>query len=64
MVGHVGDGNFHSIILYDPEDKEKQKKIRLYSDNLINKALELRRNYNRRAWNWSTKETLSPKRAP
>merc|ERR1712078_555348 len=28
MVGHVGDGNFHSIVLYDPHDKEKQKKIR------------------------------------
>ncbi len=41
MVGHVGDGNFHSIILYDPQDKEKQKKIRQYSDDLINKALEL-----------------------
>ncbi len=41
MVGHVGDGNFHSIILYDPDDEEKQKKIRQYSDDLINKALEL-----------------------
>jgi D-lactate dehydrogenase (cytochrome) len=41
MVGHVGDGNFHSIVLYDPEDHEKQKKIRQYSDDLINKALEL-----------------------
>ena len=41
MVGHVGDGNFHSIILYDPNDKEKQKLIRKYSDGLINKALEL-----------------------
>ena len=41
MVGHVGDGNFHSIILFDPNDKEKQKKIRKYSDDLITKALEL-----------------------
>ena len=41
MVGHVGDGNFHSIVLYDPKDEDKQKKIREYSDNLISKALEL-----------------------
>ena len=41
MVGHVGDGNFHSIILYDPNDKKKQELIRDYSDKLIQKALEL-----------------------
>ena len=41
MVGHVGDGNFHSIILYDPNDEDKQKKIRQYSDDLISKALDL-----------------------
>jgi len=41
MVGHVGDGNFHSVILYDPNDKEKQKLIKQYSDDLIEKALEL-----------------------
>ena len=28
-------------MLYDPEDEDKQKKIREYSDNLISKALEL-----------------------
>ena len=41
MIGHVGDGNFHSTVLYDPQDTEKQKKIKQYSDDLINKALEL-----------------------
>ena len=41
MVGHVGDGNFHSLVLYDPNDKEKQKLVREYSDKLIEKALEL-----------------------
>ncbi len=41
MVGHVGDGNFHSVILYDPNDKEKQKLIKDYSDKLIEKALAL-----------------------
>ena len=41
MVGHVGDGNFHSVILYDPNDKEKQKLIKQYSDDLIEKALDL-----------------------
>ncbi len=41
MVGHVGDGNFHSIILYDPNDEKKQKLIREYSDRLIEKALAL-----------------------
>lgn len=41
MVGHVGDGNFHSTIVYDPAKKEDYKIIREFSNNLIKKALEL-----------------------
>ena len=41
MVGHLGDGNFHVILPYDPEKKEMYKKIREFNDLLIRKALEL-----------------------
>ncbi len=41
MVGHVGDGNFHSTIIYDPNKKEDYKMIRNFSNKLIDKALEL-----------------------
>ena len=41
MVGHVGDGNFHAIIGYNPNKKGEYEKIRELSDKLINKTLEL-----------------------
>tara|TARA_B110000008_G_C16871629_1_gene525026 strand:- start:553 stop:1182 length:630 start_codon:yes stop_codon:yes gene_type:complete len=41
MVGHVGDGNFHTTIIYDPSKKGDYKMIRDYSDKLIDKALSL-----------------------
>ena len=41
MVGHLGDGNFHVILPYDPEKKEMYKKIKAFNDTLIKKALEL-----------------------
>jgi len=41
MVGHLGDGNFHVLLPFDPADKEMYKKIRGYNDLLIRKALEL-----------------------
>ena len=41
MVGHMGDGNFHVILPFDPENKESYKKIRAFNDTLIRKALEL-----------------------
>jgi len=41
MVGHVGDGNFHVAIQYDPKDKDSYKVIREFSNKLIQKALDL-----------------------
>ena len=41
MVGHVGDGNFHVAIMYDPNEKKDYEKIRDFSNKLIDKALEL-----------------------
>jgi len=42
MVGHLGDGNFHVLLPFDPEKKEMYKKIREFNDILIKKALELK----------------------
>jgi len=41
MVGHVGDGNFHVTIIYDPAKKGEYEIIRNFSDKLIDKALKL-----------------------
>ena len=41
MVGHVGDGNFHAIIGYDPNKEGEYEKIRILSNKLIDKTLEL-----------------------
>ena len=41
MVGHVGDGNFHTTIMYDPSKKDDYKMIRDFSNKLIDKALLL-----------------------
>ncbi len=41
MVGHVGDGNFHTTIMYDPTNQDDYKMIRDFSDKLVEKALSV-----------------------
>ena len=41
MVGHLGDGNFHVLLPYNPKEIETYNKIRDFSDLLIKKTLEL-----------------------
>ena len=41
MVGHLGDGNFHVLLPYDPNNKQTYNKIRDFSDKLIQKTLDL-----------------------
>ena len=41
MVGHVGDGNFHTTIMYDPNKKDDYEIIRKFSNKLVDKCLSL-----------------------
>ncbi len=41
MVGHLGDGNFHVVLPYDPKEEGTYNKIRDFSDLLIKKTLDL-----------------------
>ena len=41
MVGHLGDGNFHVVLPYDPKEDDTYNRIRKFSDLLIDKTLEL-----------------------
>jgi D-lactate dehydrogenase (cytochrome) len=39
IVGHVGDGNFHVLPLIDPNDSEERRKVELFLERLIERAL-------------------------
>lgn len=41
LVGHAGDGNFHLVLLFDPDDPEETAKARRINSELIAIALDL-----------------------
>jgi len=41
MFGHVGDGNFHVILLFDPADVEEYKRCKAVANRMAALALEL-----------------------
>lgn len=40
ILGHVGDGNFHSLIMIDMENEEEVKKAKQFNENVVQYALE------------------------
>jgi D-lactate dehydrogenase (cytochrome) len=40
LVGHAGDGNFHLIIMLDPDDQEEFATISRLSERLVERALK------------------------
>ena len=41
LVGHVGDGNFHLVVLYDPENEVEAKQAHHINSSLIEMAIEM-----------------------
>mgnify|MGYP003626255865 CR=1 FL=1 len=41
IVGHVGDGNFHSLFLIDPENPDDLKRVKACNERLVQRAIAL-----------------------
>lgn len=41
IIGHVGDGNFHVIVVISPEDAEEMHRVESFNDRLITRALSM-----------------------
>ncbi|XP_034540705.1 probable D-lactate dehydrogenase, mitochondrial [Notolabrus celidotus] len=41
IAGHVGDGNFHCLIVVDPSDQEEQHRVHLFTERLARRALAM-----------------------
>lgn len=41
IVGHVGDGNFHSTVFVDPDDEDMMTRVLEYDRRLVRRALDM-----------------------
>ena len=41
IVGHVGDGNFHCLLLYDERDPEMVRRVVALNERIVARALAL-----------------------
>jgi len=41
IVGHAGDGNFHSMLMFDPNNEEEERICEEVADKMARRALEL-----------------------
>ena len=41
ILGHVGDGNFHTLLLFDPDNAEEAAEVERLNADIVNQALAL-----------------------
>jgi len=41
ILGHVGDGNFHAVLMFDPADADEKARVLAASNRLVDLALSL-----------------------
>ena len=41
VLGHVGDGNFHQAVMYDPQNPEHIRGVQQCVDKMIERAVEM-----------------------
>lgn len=41
ILGHIGDGNFHSSIMYDPKNPEQKARVEKVVYDMVDRALDM-----------------------
>ncbi|CAN7365031.1 FAD-binding protein [Bosea sp. LjRoot9] len=41
VVGHVGDGNFHLLVLHDPDSADELVRVKAFNERLVRRAIAL-----------------------